>query len=137
MSNKRLVSICIAMILIIPLAAAGVWWLVNYQTNFSVPNSRSDSAFIKAIGTYQSSLFTPSGQPIFTISHVDHVAKNWYVVSIVQKGNTDGITGKIVVNDPYFGAKYMNVAAGPETVFSTDELQSDQIPQSVIKDIVK
>lgn len=119
-------------------ATSGIIWLTHYETNLPVPATRPKHDFSDAIARGKPNLVKSHGQPIFTIVRIEKIVPKWYLVKIQQE-NTPSISieSSVIVNDPYFDANYMNVAAGPTTNFSKTELSQDNIPTSVIQKVLK
>lgn len=136
MSRYLVVKIIAATIACFILIFGGIW-LWNYKTNFPVPDTRTAQDFMAPLRAQEPQLFTSKDTPVFTIARIDHPEKNWYILTIQANGDNSGIESKLVMNDPYFSTEYMHVAAGPETKFSELELSQNNVPDTVIHEVMK
>ena len=140
MGSTKYIRYAITGLLSIVVLAAIIYsivWLAHYKTNFPVPDNRSSRDFTTVLLDQEPQLFDSKNRPIFTISHIDHVQKNWYIITIKATNSQSNIASKLIINDPYFSSSYMNVVAGPETTFSSDELTREDLPVKVIQEALK
>lgn len=135
--RKIIISI-IPAIIVITGFIYGLIWFAHYKTSFPIPESRSNADFSAVITRAQPQMATKSGQPIFTIVSTKRVSPHWYLVGFRQRNApSTSLVSEVVINDPYYDSNRMNLIARPESQFSAADLEQDQIPQSVIKGIIK
>lgn len=130
--NSRSVIRWYTLFLVCALLIVFVIWIWNYPINLPAPANRTADDFSYALRSSHPELYTTNNQPIFTIQDTLKPAKNWYILKITTK-DTPGLSSYLILNDPHFGIQYMQVVAGPQTLFSRQELQSKQmlIPTAV------
>jgi hypothetical protein len=142
MNSKKRNLIIIASIVIFVIAPI-VIYAVTRQTNQTTPQpdtsvstARSNQEITSAIITDQPGLAN-NGQPIFAIQHVSRIEERWYIVTIRNNDDPEGLNAAKVLLRDQGKDQGLTMLLGPGTSFPSEVTQSLDLPGPVAEELNK
>jgi hypothetical protein len=140
-STKRIIIIGLIVCFVIVPVGLSLWLSWQHksadQSTASThnPPKRSDDELMTAITSSLPAYTDDSGHSTIDIVSSSRPAPNWYIVKIIQKGDSSDNYAKVLLNDPYTSASGLRVVLGPGTSFSSDDTAGKGIPDVVLKEL--
>lgn len=124
----------IAATLLLSVLAAGAWLFILNQ---SEPSSEapSEDSFLQFI-TDTFPLFTEKNEPVIAVDSISRHENNWYIVTIKSIHDVEVfVPVRIIVFYREGLERDPSVILGPDTHFTETEMLSNNIPDSIIREL--